>query len=241
MQEKKIVVIPTYNEAENIKDLLLCVIHLKQDFDILVVDDSSPDGTSNIVQEMQKEYPNQIFLTIRKQKEGLGKAYIHGFQWALKYKYDYIFEMDADFSHNPKDLSRLYEACKAGADLAVGSRYSQGVNVVNWPMNRVLLSFFASKYVRFITGLPIHDSTAGFVCYSKRVLENLPLDQIKLVGYGFQIEMKFRTYCKKFKIVEVPIIFTDRTKGESKMSGAIINEAVFGVIKMKLMALLGKL
>ncbi len=241
MSDKKLVIIPTYNEKENIQDIILYVLNLNEPFDILVVDDSSPDGTGNIVKELQKQHPEHIFLEERKEKDGLGRAYIHGFKWALAHEYDYIFEMDADFSHNPNDLIRLYEACKNGADMSVGSRYSQGVNVVNWPMNRVLLSFFASKYVRLITGLPIHDSTAGFVCFTRKVLETLPLDKIKLVGYGFQIEMKFRTYCKKFKIVEVPIIFTDRTKGQSKMNGAIISEAVFGVIKMKLLAIMGKL
>ncbi|MDR1877868.1 MAG: polyprenol monophosphomannose synthase [Flavobacteriaceae bacterium] len=241
MSDKKLVIIPTYNEKENIKDIILCVLNLEKSFDVLVVDDSSPDGTGNLVKELKGLYPNRVFLEEREEKNGLGRAYIHGFKWALTHEYDYIFEMDADFSHNPTDLIRLYEACKNGADMSIGSRYSQGVNVVNWPMNRVLLSFFASKYVRFITGLPVHDSTAGFVCFTRKVLETIPLDKVKLVGYGFQIEMKFRAYCRNFKIVEVPIIFTDRTRGESKMSGAIISEAVFGVIKMKIMALRGKL
>ncbi|PQL92626.1 polyprenol monophosphomannose synthase [Apibacter adventoris] len=241
MPDKKLVIIPTYNEKENIKDIIYAVLNLNEGFNILVVDDSSPDDTGKIVKDMKVQYPEQIFLEERTNKEGLGRAYIHGFTWAINHKYDYIFEMDADFSHNPNDLIRLYEACKNGADMAIGSRYSQGVNVVNWPMNRVLLSFFASKYVQFITGLPIHDSTAGFVCFTRKVLENIPLNQVKLVGYGFQIEMKFRAFCKKFKIVEIPIIFTDRTKGHSKMNGAIISEAVFGVIKMKIMSLIGKL
>jgi dolichol-phosphate mannosyltransferase len=241
VSDKKLVIIPTYNEKENIKDIILCVLNLEKSFDVLVVDDSSPDGTGNLVKELKGLYPNRVFLEEREEKNGLGRAYIHGFKWALTHEYDYIFEMDADFSHNPTDLIRLYEACKNGADMSIGSRYSQGVNVVNWPMNRVLLSFFASKYVRFITGLPVHDSTAGFVCFTRKVLETIPLDKVKLVGYGFQIEMKFRAYCRNFKIVEVPIIFTDRTRGESKMSGAIISEAVFGVIKMKIMALRGKL
>lgn len=241
MPDKKLVIIPTYNEKENIKDIIYAVLNLNEGFNILVVDDSSPDGTGKIVKNMKVQYPEQIFLEERTNKEGLGRAYIHGFTWAINHKYDYIFEMDADFSHNPNDLIRLYEACKNGADMAIGSRYSQGVNVVNWPMNRVLLSFFASKYVQLITGLPIHDSTAGFVCFTRKVLENIPLNQVKLVGYGFQIEMKFRAFCKKFKIVEIPIIFTDRTKGHSKMNGAIISEAVFGVIKMKIMSLIGKL
>ncbi|MCX8677726.1 polyprenol monophosphomannose synthase [Apibacter sp. B3706] len=241
MSDKKLVIIPTYNEIENIEDIISCVFSLEEDFDILIVDDSSPDGTGETVADLIPTYSNRLFLEVRSTKNGLGRAYIHGFKWALQKGYDYIFEMDADFSHNPNDLIKLYRACKNGADLAVGSRYCQGVNVVNWPMNRVLLSFFASKYVRLITGLPINDSTAGFVCFTRKVLEELPLDQVELVGYGFQIEMKFRAYCKKFKIVEIPIIFTDRTKGKSKMSGAIISEAVFGVIKMKFMSLLGRL
>lgn len=241
MSDKKLVIIPTYNEIENIEDIISCVFNLEEDFDILIVDDSSPDGTGETVANLIPTYSNHLFLEVRSTKNGLGRAYIHGFKWALQKGYDYIFEMDADFSHNPNDLIKLYQACKNGADLAVGSRYCQGVNVVNWPMNRVLLSFFASKYVRLITGLPINDSTAGFVCFTRKVLEELPLDQVELVGYGFQIEMKFRAYCKKFKIVEIPIIFTDRTKGKSKMSGAIISEAVFGVIKMKFMSLLGRL
>lgn len=241
MSDKKLVIIPTYNEIENIEDIISCVFNLEEDFDILIVDDSSPDGTGETVANLIPTYSNRLFLEVRSTKNGLGRAYIHGFKWALQKGYDYIFEMDADFSHNPNDLIKLYRACKNGADLAVGSRYCQGVNVVNWPMNRVLLSFFASKYVRLITGLPINDSTAGFVCFTRKVLEELPLDQVELVGYGFQIEMKFRAYCKKFKIVEIPIIFTDRTKGKSKMSGAIISEAVFGVIKMKFMSLLGRL
>ena len=237
----KLVIIPTFNEKENIRDIIQAVFGLEENFDILIVDDSSPDGTGEIVREMQVSFPERLFLEVRKEKNGLGRAYIHGFKWALAHSYDYIFEMDADFSHNPNDLIRLYKACRDGADMSVGSRYSQGVNVVNWPMSRVLLSFFASKYVQLVTGLPIHDSTAGFVCYTRKVLESIQLDKIRLVGYGFQIEMKFRTFCKKFKIVEVPIIFTDRTRGESKMSGAIISEAVFGVINMKWLSLIGKL
>lgn len=242
MPDKKLVIIPTYNEIENINDIISSVFSLEENFDVLIVDDSSPDGTGSVVEELiNNSYADRLFLEVRANKDGLGRAYIHGFKWALKNGYDYIFEMDADFSHNPKDLIQLYWACKNGADLSIGSRYCQGVNVVNWPMNRVLLSFFASKYVRLITGLPINDSTAGFVCFTSKVLKELPLDKVKLVGYGFQIEMKFRAYCKKFKIVEIPIIFTDRTKGHSKMSGAIISEAVFGVIKMKFMSLLGRL
>ncbi|MCT6868573.1 MAG: polyprenol monophosphomannose synthase [Apibacter sp.] len=242
MPDKKLVIIPTYNEIENINDIISSVFSLEEKFDVLIVDDSSPDGTGSVVEELiNNSNADRLFLEVRANKDGLGRAYIHGFKWALKNGYDYIFEMDADFSHNPKDLIQLYWACKNGADLSIGSRYCQGVNVVNWPMNRVLLSFFASKYVRLITGLPINDSTAGFVCFTRKVLKELPLDKVKLVGYGFQIEMKFRAYCKKFKIVEIPIIFTDRTKGHSKMSGAIISEAVFGVIKMKFMSLLGRL
>ena len=242
MPDKKLVIIPTYNEIENINDIISSVFSLEEKFDVLIVDDSSPDGTGSVVEELiNNSNADRLFLEVRANKDGLGRAYIHGFKWALKNGYDYIFEMDADFSHNPKDLIQLYCACKNGADLSIGSRYCQGVNVVNWPMNRVLLSFFASKYVRLITGLPINDSTAGFVCFTRKVLKELPLDKVKLVGYGFQIEMKFRAYCKKFKIVEIPIIFTDRTKGHSKMSGAIISEAVFGVIKMKFMSLLGRL
>lgn len=242
MPDKKLVIIPTYNEIENINDIISSVFSLEEKFDVLIVDDSSPDGTGSVVEELiNNSNADRLFLEVRANKDGLGRAYIHGFKWALKNGYDYIFEMDADFSHNPKDLIQLYWACKNGADLSIGSRYCQGVNVVNWPMNRVLLSFFASKYVRLITGLPINDSTAGFVCFTRKVLKELPLDKVKLVGYGFQIEMKFRAYCKKFKIVEIPIIFTDRTKGHSKMSGAIISEAVFGVVKMKFMSLLGRL
>lgn len=242
MPDKKLVIIPTYNEIENINDIISSVFSLEENFDVLIVDDSSPDGTGSVVEELiNNSYADRLFLEVRANKDGLGRAYIHGFKWALKNGYDYIFEMDADFSHNPKDLIQLYWACKNGADLSIGSRYCQGVNVVNWPMNRVLLSFFASKYVRLITGLPINDSTAGFICFTRKVLKELPLDKVKLVGYGFQIEMKFRAYCKKFKIVEIPIIFTDRTKGHSKMSGTIISEAVFGVIKMKFMSLLGRL
>lgn len=237
----KLVIIPTYNEKENILDIIKAVFDLPEFFDVLIVDDSSPDGTGEIVKEIQKHYPERLFLETRTLKDGLGRAYIHGFKWALKNNYQYIFEMDADFSHNPHDLVRLYQACKDGADMSVGSRYSQGVNVVNWPMNRVLLSYFASRYVRFITGLPIHDSTAGFVCFTAKVLQNIPLDKVRLVGYGFQIEMKFRTFLKKYKIQEVPIIFTDRARGVSKMSGSIISEAAFGVIKMKILSLLGKL
>lgn len=236
----KLVIIPTYNEKENIEKIISAVFALQQDFHVLVVDDSSPDGTAEIVKRLRETYPVQLHLTVRKIKDGLGKAYIHGFQWAIANNYDYIFEMDADFSHNPKDLIKLYEACK-NADMSVGSRYSKGVNVVNWPMGRVLLSYFASKYVRFVLGLPIHDTTAGFVCFKKETLIAIGLDKIKLKGYGFQVEMKFRVFKKNLKIVEVPIIFTDRTEGVSKMNGGIIKEAVFGVLNLKWKSLIGKL
>ena len=230
-----LVVIPTYNEIENIEPLLRDIILLQRDFDILVVDDNSPDGTSALVEKLIKEYPDNIFLLKRTSKLGLGTAYIAGFKWALKRHYDFIFEMDADFSHNPKDLLRLYSACEnENCDMAIGSRYVTGVNVVNWPMNRVLLSWGASRYVRWITGMKIDDTTAGFICYRRHVLETINLDAIKFVGYAFQIEMKFKTYLSKFKIKEVPVIFTDRTKGTSKMSKGIISEAIFGVLAMKL-------
>ena len=230
-----LVVIPTYNEIENIEPLLRDIILLQRDFDILVVDDNSPDGTSALVEKLIIEYPNNIFLLKRTSKLGLGTAYIAGFKWALKRHYDFIFEMDADFSHNPKDLLRLYSACEnENCDMAIGSRYVTGVNVVNWPMNRVLLSWGASRYVRWITGMKIDDTTAGFICYKRRVLETINLDAIKFVGYAFQIEMKFKTYLSKFIIKEVPVIFTDRTKGTSKMSKGIISEAIFGVLTMKL-------
>lgn len=237
---KKLIIIPTYNEKENIRDIISAVFSLGQDFHILVVDDSSPDGTAEIVQELKNQYPDELHLTIRKVKNGLGKAYLHGFDWALKNHYDYIFEMDADFSHNPNDLPKLFEACQT-ADMSIGSRYCKGVNVVNWPMSRVLLSFFASKYVRLILGIPIHDTTAGFVSFSRKALEQIGLEKVKLKGYGFQIEMKYRAYKKGLKIVEVPIIFTDRTQGESKMNGGIIKEAVFGVIALKIKSLFNRL
>ena len=211
-------------------------------FHILIVDDNSPDGTSEKVAKLQKEFPDKLFLEKRNGKFGLGSAYIHGFKWSLKRDYFYIFEMDADFSHNPNDLIRLYNACaRKKADVSIGSRYKTGVNVVNWPMSRVFLSWFASKYVRFITGMPIHDTTAGFVCYHRRVLEKINLEKIQFIGYAFQIEMKFKAYLQNFKIVEIPVIFTDRTRGESKMSGNIISEAVFGVIKMKVKSLFKKI
>jgi dolichol-phosphate mannosyltransferase len=229
-----LVIIPTFNEKENIEKIIRSTFSQKKAFDILVVDDSSPDGTANIVKNLQKEFPTNLFLEIRKEKNGLGAAYIHGFKWAIEKKYDFIIEMDADFSHNPADLIRLYQACaNNGADVSIGSRYSQGVNVVNWPMKRVLLSYFASKYVRLVTGIPLHDTTAGFVCYKRKILETIKLDKIKFVGYAFQIEMKFKAWKHGFNIQEVSVIFTDRTLGESKMSKTIITEAVFGIIKMR--------
>lgn len=237
---KKLVIIPTYNEKENISSILRAVFSLDQNFHVLVVDDSSPDGTAEIVRELQKEHDGILHLTVRQIKDGLGKAYLHGFAWALEKEYDYIFEMDADFSHNPQDLPKLFEAAQTG-DMSVGSRYCRGVNVVNWPMSRILLSYFASKYVRFILSIPVFDTTAGFVCFSRKVLQSIHLDQIKMTGYGFQVEMKYRAYRKGFRIVEVPIIFTDRTQGESKMNGGIIKEAVWGVIALKLKSIFGKL
>ena len=236
----KIVIIPTYNEKENIAAIISAVFALEEDFHILIVDDGSPDGTAQIVKTLQITYPGKLFMEERKGKLGLGTAYIHGFEWGLARGYQYLFEMDADFSHNPKDLSKLFEACK-NADMSIGSRYSKGVNVVNWPMGRVLLSYFASKYVRTILGIPVHDTTAGFVCFSRKVLEEIGLDNIKLKGYGFQIEMKFRAYKKGFRIVEVPIIFTNRELGESKLNGGIIHEAVFGVLNLKWKSIIGKL
>ncbi len=237
---KKLVIIPTYNEKENIEAIIAAVFSLQEPFHVLVVDDSSPDGTADIVRNLQQQYLNQLHLTVRKTKDGLGKAYIHGFKWAIENNYDYIFEMDADFSHNPNDLPRLYDACKT-ADMAVGSRYSQGVNVVNWPMGRVLLSYFASIYVRFILIIPVFDTTAGFVCFKKETLLGIGLDKIGLKGYGFQVEMKYRAFKKGFKIVEVPIIFTNRVLGESKMNGGIIGEAVFGILNLRWKSLIGKL
>ena len=230
-----IVIIPTYNEIENIESIIRSVLSQHKTFHILIVDDNSPDQTADKVRLLQTQFAGRLFLENRKKKSGLGTAYVHGFRWALEKKYEFIFEMDADFSHNPNDLEKLYNACHFGnADLAIGSRYVTGVNVVNWPLNRVLMSYFASVYVRIITGMKIHDATAGFICYKREVLEGVDLNKIRFVGYAFQIEMKYRTFCKKFNIVEVPIIFTDRTKGESKMSNSIIVEAVFGVISLRL-------
>jgi dolichol-phosphate mannosyltransferase len=237
-----IVIIPTYNEIENIESIIRSVLSQHKPFHILIVDDNSPDHTADRVKLLQTEFQGRLFLENRKKKAGLGTAYVHGFRWGLTNGYDFIFEMDADFSHNPNDLEKLYNACHFGkADLAIGSRYVTGVNVVNWPLNRVLMSYFASVYVRLITGMEIHDATAGFICYRREVLEKIDLNKIKFVGYAFQIEMKYRTFCNKFNIVEVPIIFTDRTKGESKMSNSIIVEAVFGVISLRLKKLVNSL
>jgi dolichol-phosphate mannosyltransferase len=232
--EKRVVIIPTYNEIENIESIIKAVFILQTPFDVLIVDDNSPDGTAIAVKELQTKFSDRLFIEVRKNKSGLGTAYVHGFKWALVNNYDYIFEMDADFSHNPKDLEKLHQACIDGADLAIGSRYSKGVNVVNWPLSRVLLSYFASVYVRMITGMKIADATAGFVCYKRKLLETVNLDKVKFIGYAFQIEMKYRAFVNKCVIVEVPIIFTDRTKGQSKMSGSIIKEAVFGVIMLRI-------
>ena len=228
-----LVIIPTYNEKENVEKIIRKVIELNSDFEILIIDDGSPDGTAAIVQRLQQEFPSLLHLEQRVGKLGLGTAYIHGFKWALSRNYSYIFEMDADFSHNPLDLIRLRAACMEGADVAIGSRYVKGVNVVNWPMSRVLMSYFASMYVRLITRIDIQDATAGFKCYRRVVLETIPMEKIKFVGYAFQIEMKFTAIQYGFKVIEVPIIFTDRTEGVSKMSTRIIREAFLGVIQMK--------
>ena len=230
-----IVIIPTYNERENIENIIRAVFALEKVFHILIIEDGSPDGTASIVKTLQQEFPERLFMIERKGKLGLGTAYIAGFKWSLEHDYEYIFEMDADFSHNPADLPRLYKACaEEGADVSIGSRYVSGVNVVNWPMGRVLMSYFASKYVRLITGLPIHDTTAGFKCYRREVLQTIDLDGIRFKGYAFQIEMKFTAYKCGFKIVEVPVIFINRELGTSKMNSSIFGEAVFGVIKLKM-------
>lgn len=229
-----IVIIPTYNERENIENIIRAVFGLEKIFHILIIEDGSPDGTATIVKTLQQEFPDRLFMIERKGKLGLGTAYITGFKWALEHSYEYIFEMDADFSHNPNDLPRLYDACaNQGGDVAIGSRYVSGVNVVNWPMGRVLMSYFASKYVSIVTGLPIHDTTAGFKCYRRQVLETIDLDHIRFKGYAFQIEMKFTAYKCGFKIIEVPVIFINRELGTSKMNSSIFGEAVFGVIKLK--------
>ncbi len=235
--QENLVIIPTFNEKENIEKVIRSVFSLTTDFDILVIDDNSPDGTSQIVKNLQPEFPSHLFILERTGKLGLGTAYIKGFHWALEHSYQYIFEMDADLSHNPNDLQILYKSCKLnGADLAIGSRYKSGVNVVNWPMGRVLISYFASMYVRLITRMNIRDATAGFICYSRKVLETINLDRIQFKGYAFQIEMKFTAWKHGFNIIEVPIIFTERREGSSKMSGGIVYEAIFGVIKMKLLS-----
>lgn len=232
---KKLVIIPTYNEIENIKNIIDTIFSLSIPFDILIVDDNSPDGTALEVKNLQSIYPKKLFLEIRDKKLGLGTAYICGFKWALAQNYDYIFEMDADFSHNPNDLCRLYNECiEKKADITIGSRYIKGVNVVNWPLPRILLSYGASLYVKIITGMKIEDPTSGFICYSRKVIEAINLDSIRFIGYAFQIEMKYKAYIRKFKLLEVPIIFTDRSKGKSKMNSSIIKEAIFGVIMMKL-------
>ncbi len=239
-----IVIIPTYNERENIENIIRAVVGLPKAFDILIIDDGSPDGTARIVESLQQEpaLADRLFLMQRSGKLGLGTAYIAGFRWAIERSYEYVFEMDADFSHDPKDLTRLYDACaKDGADVSIGSRYITGVNVVNWPMGRVLMSYFASKYVRFITGLKIHDTTAGFVCYRRKVLETIQLDQIRFKGYAFQIEMKYTAHELGFKVTEVSVIFTNRVLGSSKMSGSIFGEAVFGVIRLKMTSIRKKI
>ena len=229
-----LIIMPTYNEKENIEKIIRAIFSLGKSFHILIVDDGSPDGTAEIVKNLQKDFTDQLHIEERTGKLGLGTAYIHGFKWALERNYQFVFEMDADFSHNPDDLIRLYNANSSeGGDVAIGSRYVKGVNIVNWPMARLLMSFFASKYVRIITGMPIHDSTAGFKCYKRKVLKTINFDKIQFVGYAFQIEMKFKAWKYGFNVVEVPVIFTDRTEGTSKMSGGIFFEAVFGVIQMK--------
>lgn len=237
-----LVIIPTYNEIENISRMLDTVMALPDGYDVLVIDDGSPDGTADAVRGAQNRYPGRVHLECRKGKLGLGTAYIHGFKWALAHDYQYVIEMDADFSHNPADLTRLYHECKdRGADVCVGSRYITGVNVVNWPMGRVLMSYFASAYVRFITRMPLHDSTAGFVCYRRNVLETLSLDRIEFKGYAFQIEMKFKAFRNNFKVVEIPIVFVNRQLGTSKMNSSIFGEAVLGVLKLRINALTGRL
>ena len=233
--DRKIVIIPTYNEKENIEKIIRAVFALEGGFHILVIEDGSPDGTAAIVKRLQEEFPERLFMIERKGKLGLGTAYITGFKWSIEHEYDYIFEMDADFSHNPEDLPRLYNACsKEGADLAVGSRYCNGISVINWPIGRVIMSYYASVYVRTVLGMKVFDTTAGFKCYTRRVLETIDLDKVKMKGYGFQIEMKYTTYKLGFKIKEVPIIFVDRTEGTSKMSSGIFGEAFWGVMGLKL-------
>ena len=233
--DRKIVIIPTYNEKENIEKIIRAVFSLDGEYHILVIEDGSPDGTAQIVKRLQEEFSNRLFMIERKGKLGLGTAYITGFKWSVENGYDYIFEMYADFSHNPNDLPRLYEACACGgADLAIGSRYCNGISVINWPIGRVIMSYYASVYVRTVLGMKVYDTTAGFKCYKRQVLETIDLDKVKMKGYGFQIEMKYSTYKLGFKIKEVPIIFVDRTEGTSKMSSGIFGEAFWGVMKLKL-------
>ncbi len=237
-----LVIIPTYNEIENISNIIDAVMDKPDGYNVLVIDDASPDGTQDAVRSKMQQYPGRVFMETREGKLGLGTAYIHGFKWALKRGYEYVIEMDADFSHNPDDLTRLYHECKdRGADMSIGSRYVSGVNVVNWPMGRVLMSYFASMYVRIVTRMKLRDATAGFVCYRRNVLEALDLDKIQFKGYAFQIEMKFRAYRRKFRIVEVPIIFVNRRLGTSKMNSSIFGEAIFGVITLRLKAIFGKI
>ncbi|MBS7357442.1 MAG: polyprenol monophosphomannose synthase [Bacteroidales bacterium] len=238
---ENLVIIPTYNEKENIEKIIRYVFNLPMLFHILVVEDNSPDGTADIVKKLIKEFPDRLFIEERKGKLGLGTAYIHGFKWALARDYQYVFEMDADFSHNPDDLIRLHDACANGADLAVGSRYKCGVNVVNWPMSRVLMSYYASAYVRFVTRINVRDTTAGFVCYTRKVLETIDFDRVKFIGYAFQIEMKYTAWKLGFNIEEVSIIFTDRKEGTSKMSKGIFKEAIFGVINLRWRGMTGKI
>ena len=233
--DKKVIIIPTYNEKENIEKIIRAVMDLEGDYNILVIEDGSPDGTANIVRTLQKEFTGRLFMIERKGKLGLGTAYITGFKWALEHDYDYIFEMDADFSHNPADLNKLYEACSSGgADLSIGSRYCKGISVVNWPIGRVIMSYYASVYVRTVLGMKVYDTTAGYKCYRRKVLETIDLDKVQMKGYGFQIEMKYSTYKLGFKIKEVPVIFVDRTEGTSKMSSGIFGEAFWGVMKLKM-------
>jgi len=231
--DKKLIIIPTYNEIENIEKMLGRLLKLPEVFDMLVIDDGSPDGTADIVKDLQKEEPDRIHIIERQGKLGLGTAYMAGFRWAIEREYDYVFEMDADFSHNPDDLPKLYQACKNGADMSIGSRYCNGISVVNWPIGRVLMSYFASKYVRTVLRMKVYDSTAGFICYKRKVLSSIDFDSIRMKGYGFQVEMKYHAYKLGFTISEVPIIFIDRTLGSSKMSSGIFGEAFWGVLKLR--------
>ena len=240
MEDRKIVIIPTYNEKENIENIIRKVFTLEGGYDVLVIDDGSPDGTADIVKGLQQEFPSRLFMIERKGKLGLGTAYITGFRWSIANGYDYTFEMDADFSHNPDDLPRLYQACKDGADLAIGSRYCDGISVINWPIGRIIMSYYASVYVRTVLGMPVYDCTAGFKCYSNKVLKTIDLDNVEMKGYGFQIEMKYTTYKLGFKIAEVPIIFVNRKAGTSKMSGSIFGEAFWGVLKLRFRKILPK-